>query len=397
MTLTKKEFGILYNYNYACSNNSNYESELLVGTATSVERDSYIEMSVSAQNDKVVRQTEEYFTNYPNKVKRCSMICILNTLSDTSGYTSRIGIFDDHNDKTTGNDTGGTGYFFALIDNIFYIGIRTGDTDNGTDILTSQANFNYNTLPNLDLTQIHTFEIEYNNKGNANFYINTNNELQLIHSYEQVDDLNPEIMRLNLPIRYEIIKTGIQGNAGEMRQYNTALQLIDKFSNNQKDRDIETFTNNIYHETKTIILNDILTLGYISVKKDIYEPIFSIRLNPLYPRRLIQHIIAHLYYKHELRSIALGIIKNPTFTQTPTWDPVPNSIIQYSTNSKDIDNNNLSFLHIQYFNNNLDSNNYKLDLNITSNIQGEPNIYTFICRSVGSQKSDIAIGIDWQE
>ena len=130
----RSESNILFSYMYNVNKNSNYEDEILDGTSTStIEDNLYVSMKVLSNNDRVVRQTDQYFLNHTGKVKRGLFTCILNTLSDSSNFSSYVGFFDDHNDKSV--DNGGAGYFFGLVGGTLNIIIRNGDNDNGTDTL----------------------------------------------------------------------------------------------------------------------------------------------------------------------------------------------------------------------------------------------------------------------
>jgi hypothetical protein len=105
--------------------NPNQINEKIIGTGVSNYRsDSYIEMKVFNQNDSVIRQSKEYYIYQSGKAKSCLFTGVLNMLTNTNGFTSRIGCFDNNLDKTV--DTGGNGVFFELTDNILYVVLRYG-------------------------------------------------------------------------------------------------------------------------------------------------------------------------------------------------------------------------------------------------------------------------------
>lgn len=431
MKLYEDDKNILYNYEYQYSKNTEYEDEILIGNATSLlQRNMYIEMTVISQNDRVVRQTEQYFLHITSKVKRCLMTCILNTLNDSNGYSSYIGVFDNHDDKTAGNDVGGCGYFFALINGILNIGIRNGDTNNGTDILIPQNSFNYNTMKGYQWNQLYTYEIEYCAQGDVYFSINTGNGIILVHYYKHNNDITPDVLRLNLPIRYEIKKTGNQGNIGIMRQYATHLSLENKFYHNDKIYSSQ----NITQRGKYYFIDNLLQRGYIpiiesygnsnntgscfSLGKKHFIPVCSIRLKSNSNRNLLKYFNIISYSKQKNIPYILSILKNPIFistgnnnpnvTYTPIWNSISDSSIEYDINAKDINqcDNNIHIIKQIFYNynstniKNYDFNNSNLLTNIdifSSNIAGTPNIYTFCIQRINNIIPDILLLLNWIE
>lgn len=431
MAHSRSEANVLYNFEYIDSKNTDYEDEILDGSATSILQRDYVEMKVFSQNDRVVRQTEQYFYHIVSKVKRCLMTCILNTLTDATGYISRIGVFDDHDDKTTGNDVGGCGYFFALIDGVLNIGIRDGDTTNGTDTLIPSTSFNCNTMTGFDWHQLYTYEIEYSTKGDAYFSINTGNGIQLVHHFSQPDDRTPTVKRLNLPIRYEIIKTGTEGNDGEMRQYATHICLENKFNSCDENYSCQ----NISQRGKYYLINDLLNRGHKNIKESNgntnrsqecfkngnkhYIPLFSIRLKANSNRNILKYVNLMSYVKQGTQPFVLSILKNPVFVSPgngngngnsfqPVWIDVPDSSVEYDTNAKDLSQcpENLIILRQEYF----DYESYntrKYDFNnafwldnlepYASKIDGTPNIYTFAAQRMNASIPDVMTLINWIE
>ena len=272
---------ILYTATYHIHKNDLYEEEILYdddadpGPAgpnppTSIINNGYLEFKVHNQNDKITRQTHEYFCCPINKVKQVSITAVLNILEDSTGYTSRIGVFDDHNDKTANHDVGGNGYFFALIDGVLNIGIRNGTIDNGTDTLISQTNFNANTFPEYDSNQIYIYYIEYSSIGEVYFYINTGNGIMLLHYYKDPDTINLQITRPNLPIRYEIFKTGVQGNNGEMRIYTAQVCCTNKFHHCDKPYSCSGM---VHGRGKLFTIPRLVCRGYVNLKSHTHSNI----------------------------------------------------------------------------------------------------------------------------
>jgi len=397
-TSPKKELVFYYEYNK--NKNILYEDEILInGGSSSIENELYLEMKVPSQNDKVIRQTQSYFPSDNNCINHCIIQCILNTLDDSTGYISCVGIYDDHTDKTAGNDVGGSGYYFALIDGIMVVGYRNGITDNGTDVMISQENFNHMSL-NLNhydsyyWAQLHNYKIEYSNTGEVHFLIKMEEEkFELLHVIHLDDSRVHNIARYNLPIRYEIIKTGTENNIGCMRIFSSYLYLYHKFSNH------DTLYGHILRVPKLYLYDipEIINNGYIAVNSDNYKPIISLRLKSNQNRRLIHEINAYLFIKTNGYPCIFGIIKNPTFTATqPSWTGTDGSSIEYDTNANTIDQSNLLFLTQENLNiiNGININN-KID--ICSDITGKPNVYTFCARKVSSNTANLIVGIKWYE
>ena len=527
---------VLFNHAYELHKNELNEEEIIYDSdaipgppgpdpPTSIKHNNgYIEFKVHNQNDKIIRQTHEYFCCSINKVKRCLFTCILNILNDATGYTSRVGVFDDHVNKTAAHDVGGCGYFFALIDGVLNIGIRNGITDNGTDTLITQTDFNCNPYPEGDWTQIYTYEIEYSAKGEAYFSVNTGNGIILLHYHKDSDDRSPQIIRTNLPIRYELFKTGIHANVGEMRIYANQICCTNKFNHCDKPyscNDISLGRRKLFsipklicrgyikirshthtggssnnssshgggsgsgshgstgnhhgkkhsshhnhshrtpngtgsrtecmtkyhtphtrhnhicavcHHSKSSRCRHSSHTGHSSSKsttfksskctkngcnyhhhKQIfkqcreYVPLFSIRLTAKCNRACIKKfsLIAHL--KNEDKGFILSIIKNPIFIGIipHCWESVPNACIEYDINGNHLCQTKIDIVYQQWIM--VPSSGFlRIDFNFieqifekfvsfSSNIAGEPNIYTFVGQRIASINPDVLLSIEWYE
>ena len=268
---------ILHNYEYNINKNELHEGEIIYDdTVDEVEAPSstlilnrYIEMKVCDKNDKVIRQTEEYFSCPITKIKTFLFKCILNTLPDSTGYISRVGVFDDHNDKTANHDTGGNGYFFALIDNVLNIGIRKGTIDNGIDTLIPQSLFNVNSFKEGRWDIAYTFIIETAHKGDINFSINTGNSTMLLHYFSYSDITIPLISNCILPARYEITKLETINNVGSLKKYSTQVYCSNKFYNNEKE--YSSLKSIVQSRGKFFSLNSLITRGYIQARTHTHE------------------------------------------------------------------------------------------------------------------------------
>ena len=498
---------VIFHYEYKNNKNNNYEEEIIydniidanpVPTST-IMKNMYLEMLIYEQNDKIIRQTEEYFCCPITHIKRCLFTCILNTLTDSTGYTSRVGIFDDHNDKTAGHDIGGCGYFFALIDGVLNIGIRNGVTDNGIDTLIPQTLFNCNTYDEGVWTQMYTYEIEYSAVGEVYFSINTGNGIILLHYYKNSDDRSPQVIRPNLPIRYEIFKTGTQNNIGEMRKFMSQICCTNKFHHCDKPYSCEKiiqqrgklfiipylvkkgYTNlgssshgcdnssrtsnhryskhsshcannhmtpNDYHTPSTRLhknascahltstrcrhsshtghnktINSTFNSSICPKMNCIYnhhaqkkkkthkfKPLFSIRLKAKSNRECLKKFNILIKVKQKNIKFILGIIKNPIFYNavTPVWKNIEGSCIEYDYNINSICQKNINIIYQTWLCEGGPSGLSKLEFNniynitdnflaFTSNMSGEPHIYTFVAHRVDTSIPDIVTSLEWFE
>ena len=392
---------LLYYFEYTNTKNTLYENEILIGTSTStIQNNLYINMNVSIQNSQVIRQSELYFQNSINNVKHGIFTCILNTLNNSIGYTSRIGFFDDHTNKTAGNDVGGSGYFFVLIDGILNIGYRNGTTTNGTDILTAQNNFNIlplnlNHYDSYYWAQLHKYKIEYSSNGDVQFLIDINqtNEFILLHKIILSNTQIHNISKYNLPFRYSILKTGVQVNNASMFIYSTYIYISNNFS----------YSKPIYKNIleppiyKLFIIPELVNRGYYSISSSDFVILFSLRLKSTNIRNIIKNISLYISTKALGTIFELAIVKNPTITgPTLIWTGVTSSSLEYSITIPTLDQNNLNIIEQQYLT--LDTDQvlpYKLD--ICSNINGIANIYSIIARKLSNLNSNIIIGINWKE
>ena len=260
--------------------NPNQINEKIIGTGVSNYRsESYIEMKVFNQNDSVIRQTKEYYIYQSGKSKSCIFTGVLNMLLNTSGFVSRIGCFDSHLDKTV--DFGGNGVFFELSENILYVVLRYG-TINQTDIKIPQSQFSHDKLDGrgtskfkldrFNHTMIFQIDFQWLGGGIVRYFIHINGIPILLHVMENRFKDVPYMKSGDLPIRYEITKTGNNANVGEMRQICSAIQIESGY--------------NLLGFQK---FEPILAQTAINVHDTTLLPIFSIRLKSNCNRSFIKH------------------------------------------------------------------------------------------------------------
>jgi len=89
-------------------------NDVITGGATSTHNlfDSCVEMSVSNIGDRVVRQSLVYPPYQPSKSLLCFFTMVLH--ENDSDTICRVGLFDDENDKTSGDTGFGDGVFIEI-------------------------------------------------------------------------------------------------------------------------------------------------------------------------------------------------------------------------------------------------------------------------------------------
>lgn len=374
--------------------NPNQINEKIIGTGVSNYRsESYIEMKVFNQNDSVIRQTKEYYIYQSGKSKSCIFTGVLNMLLNTSGFVSRIGCFDNHLDKTV--DSGGNGVFFELSDNILYVVLRYG-TINQTDIKIPQSQFSHDKLDGkgpskfkldrFNHTMIFQIDFQWLGSGIVRYFIHINGIPILLHVMENRFNTIPYMKSGDLPIRYEITKTGNNANVGEMRQICSAIQIESGY--------------NLLGFQK---FEQILAQTAINVNDTTLLPIFSIRLKSNCNRSFIKNFRFNIINTGSAgNSIYVVILLNPTFSSALTWTDKPNSIIQYSTSNSSITNlATVEYIYTDYIQGQTNRTSYndaltELHTPLASSISGISDIFT-VCVAKVSGNATMRAAFNWIE
>ena len=392
---------IVYN-NYKIDKMDLVVGEIVSGNATSLYNPNrYISMHVFNIGDRVVRQTFDYYTSNTHKFKKCLFKVCMNTLKDTNGYRSRVGIFDDHNDKTIFPDTsgegsnivpnkGGAGLFFQLENNIFSIGLRYGVNNNGKDIIIKQDEFNVNKLQKESHNHfrrwdtVQDFEITYNTVGYIEWCVYIDGSRVVLHRYSKVNHHLRRIHRYDLPMRYEIEKIENVNGSAEMRQFEESISLengcigtasgeVTSISCPGICRQISAFSNKVYTIKVT----------------DTYLPIFSVRLKSSFIRNpILCYQVDGMASSDCPAYFQIAIIKNPTFNGVqPIWIDTDYTI-QYSDNSDTIDMTSLIITSENYITTNQpfpSINTLGRPISISSDIAGNSDIFTIVARKLDAK------------
>lgn len=375
--------------------NPNQIEEIIIGNGSSqFNNQSYIEMKVYNQNDYVIRQSKQYYIYQSGKSKSCLFTGILNTLKDSTGFTSRIGCFDDHNNKNV--DSGGNGVFFELTDNIFYVVLRYGST-NQTDIKIPQNEFSHDKLDgngpsklninNFNFTLIYQIDFQWLGSGIIRFFIHYHGKPILLHIIPNTYKDKPYMKSGDLPIRYEIKKNNNNSQIGEMRHICSTVQIESNY--------------NLLGIPK---VEPILALTPISVTTANLFPIFSIRLKNTCNRSFIKSFRFNIINLGNAgKPVYATVLLNPLFNSNLTWVNKTNSIIQYSITNSTITNlSTVEHIYDDYIQGQTNRTSYndaltELYTPLTSSISGISDIFSVCVANISDQNVNIQATFNWLE
>jgi hypothetical protein len=374
--------------------NPNQIEELIIGGGTSVfNSNSYIEMKVYNLNDKVIRQSKEYYIYQSGKSKSCLFTGVLNMLVDTTGFTSRIGCFDDHNNKTI--DRGGNGVFFELTDNILYVVLRYG-SDNQTDIRISQTQFSHDKLDGngpsklklnrFNHTMIYQIDFQWLGSGIIRYFIHFNGKPILLHIMPNTYNSVPYMKSGDLPIRYEIQKNTNSLTVGEMRHICSSIQIESGY--------------NLLGFPK---VESIIAQTTINVTSTTLRPIFTIKLKDNCVRSFIKSFRFNIINLGNAgKPVYVAILLNPTFSNGLTWIQKTNSIIQYSITNLPITNlTTVEHIYDDYIQGQTNRTSYndaltELYTPLNSSIAGISDIFS-VCVASVTENISINASFNWLE
>ena len=281
--------------------------------SSTVNDDGYVAMDVPVNGDRIIRQSKQYFPTrtYKYNVALFTAVLNINTTASAAGtaVTSRIGIFDDKDDKTEDTDIG---FFFEYrvddqsskpyndadgnatdLEYPLYAGIRYNSTANVLgDTLISQINFNVNDLKRHshkqinDWSKIYTFEIKYNAIGHVEWSIYLDGERILLHKQQDLTSVLSTLPYFYMPLRFEIENNntdavdGVTPTTDEMRQFHTSI-MCEKGSNAPCVVGVNVGANTVR------FFKPLSTLLY-TINSYTYFPVFSVKLNASYVRMPIR-------------------------------------------------------------------------------------------------------------
>jgi len=389
---------IAYN-NYKIDKMPQVVGEIVSGNATSTYNPNrYISMHVFNMGDRVVRQTFDYYSSNSYKIKKCVFKVCLNTLKDTIGYRSRVGIFDDHNDKIAFPDpgvgvmnTGGAGLFFQMENSIMSIGVRYGVNNNGNELIIKQNEWNVNKLQKEShfhfrrWDKVQSFEISYNTIGLIEWCIFIDGVRVVLHRYSKVNHDLHIIHRFDLPLRYEIEKIANIPGSAEMRQFEESVSIEQDCTvaaaGSSSTSSSGGCCSNGFCKQLSNFSNKIYTIN----TSEEYIPLFSVKLKLEFNRNPIIEYEVDGVSTSDCTCFQVAFVKNPTFIGTqPTWIDTPYTI-QYNDTAERIDQSNMDIIKEFYV---LPKQPFPRSglqgrpISISADIAGTPDTFTVVARKV---------------
>ena len=222
----------VFDYKFQGQENPRFWDKILTGGATTTLNNTTSALEFNAPiGGRVVHQTKEYFEYQASKIQQYLFTGVLEVSGGVTGSISRIGSFDDANDKSpvSTNDRGGDGHFFELDGTDLYV-VQRKSTDSSpfqSDTRVHQDDWNIDKLDGtgpsgftLDVSKanIYTIKRKWLGVGGVCLGIVVNGVIYYCHEFENNNINDTTYMkRANLPIRYELDNTG--GSApSELRQ-----------------------------------------------------------------------------------------------------------------------------------------------------------------------------------
>lgn len=382
----------LFDYHAVFDKNPAKIEELLVNTGSSTHStDSYVSMAVTADTDRVVRQSREYILYQPGKSKLAMFSGVMEVGGGDTNLLCRIGSFDDHNDKSV--DAGGNGHFFELDGTTLYVVERNSSNGTGqTDTRIAQTSWSEDIMDGtgisehtLDISKANIFVIdqEWLGVGRVRMGIVVDGVIRYVHHFTHDAEVSPYTRTAKLPIRYEISKNGVAGGSGEMRMICCTVQSEGGYT---------PFGIRYYG-------------GMGSTTKSIttIEPVVSVRLAPGYERMTITVSAVHIITTSGGDKLFWQLLLNPTTLTTPSFvaSSCPNSGAEIDTSAtvvvggSCIRSGYVSTKTAEAFAQSIQD--ILANLQLVSNIAGTSDIMTLAVESIGGSPSTVSCEIEWIE
>jgi len=316
-------------FDYKCNENINTDifPNLITGGATITHN--IVESTADMQapiGGKVVSQTKRYFDFQTSQQQQYLITGILETSGGISGSISRIGSFDDNNDKIpiSNEDRGGDGHFFELNGKTLYIVQRrsTNSSPYQEEIRVEQNNWNKDKLNgrgasafNLDVNEINTFIIkrEWSCSNEVSIGVMVNKKIIIAHVFTNNNLIKPYMKRSNLPIRYELDNTNGTATAN-MKQICSSYSVIGNYNPRLK----------LFSINSGLVSHPTINVHYITIrlKNNCNRTVINFdKLNYRSPSMSASE------------SILLKILRNPVLGISGTWKSADNnSAIEYLIN-----------------------------------------------------------------
>jgi hypothetical protein len=197
---------------------------LTTGTASGAldPNGSFYVMSVATTGDRIVRQSRRYCNYQPGKSLEILVTGVLKTSGTEANYISKIGYFDDVNDKTQETNPQGNGFFFEWDGSVVNIVERTSVTGSQVDTKVAQSSWNIDPMDGTgpsgitvdwSTRQILNIGLEWLGVGEVTLGMVINREIHPVHRFLHANGQGnniqkPYINRPSLPVRYELEAIG---------------------------------------------------------------------------------------------------------------------------------------------------------------------------------------------
>ncbi len=305
-------------------------------------------MTVSANNNRVIRQSRLYTAYQPGKSLCIRMTGVLNANTNDNTTTSKIGYFDENN-----------GLFFQYSGGIYSVVKRKKNADNTiTDTPINRTNWNDpldgtgESGITVDFTKniIYYIEFAFLGVGIVKMGVVYSGTLYIAYTFTHTTLSYPYIATPNLPLRWEISSSGGAG------------QLVCTCGSVQSEGGYNLVGN-------PFSIGHVETPLTITGTNETY--VMSIKLTPL-SRKIVKLVSLAIISPSGTGAIYnVYKIKSPTvnpISSAPAGSTIPNSVVNYHLNtsySVTVDLSNADLLYRSYF-----TENESLNLTNFSSIGG---------------------------
>tara|TARA_R110000796_G_scaffold213338_1_gene329451 strand:+ start:241 stop:1503 length:1263 start_codon:yes stop_codon:yes gene_type:complete len=191
--------------------------EQLTGGATSVHQfdEASVLMTVTTSGDKVVRQTRQYLRYQPGKSQLIMMTSNMQSGGDTLNVRRRSGYFDAENGIFAELTSAGIGFV-----------VRSNVTGSVVETRVEQADWNLDTLDELDVTKTHilVIDLQWLGVGRVRVGYVIGGMPVYVHEFNHSNiETSVYMTTAQLPARHEIEATGAPSGASTMRHICTAI------------------------------------------------------------------------------------------------------------------------------------------------------------------------------
>jgi hypothetical protein len=368
--------------------------ELLFGGATSTHDSdsSSVLMTVTSNNDRVVRQSRKTLVYQPGKSLFVILTGVINAGTNGTDTISRMGYFDDDD-----------GIFFEYDGTDLCIVKR----QNGTDTKVAQNNWNVDKVNGIgesgvtiDTSKVQIFfiDIEWLGVGSVRTGMFFNGEPIILHKFHHANiETNTYMETANQPIRYELEAVGTGSPSGSLRQICATVISDGGYNPNGKNFSASTRT-------------DLITVG-----NDATVPIISIRLKSdgatgaesKTSVNLKQFSLAAPSGATDvnLAEIWLTQDQGDSILTGPTWLSTHDaSAVEYDISSTVIDTTNSIPLQSLFFSTRAELNSTTVDsvISLTTNTNttgatGVSDILSVVMTNVSGGNKDVGGALTWEE